>query len=120
MKILQNSNYLNLKSATNLTPHCSAPILKADENTYVFCDEDAQRPYLVIQSTIFGLLMKRLEDRIIHYNVYRPRCLCCDGEGDLTIRLTEIDGFIYQIDESDNIEMCLDLERAYNGEYEKN
>ena len=115
MKILQKSKYKKLKDATNLTPLCEgSSILKINDSTFAFINEDEQRPFLILESEIFGLLMQRLEDRIVHYKAFRQKCLCCGGDGDLTIRLTEVDGFTYQIDENDNIEICRDIEELYH------
>lgn len=120
MKILPRSKFRNFKSAINLTPRCEgSSIMKINENTFAFCDEDARRPFLIIESTIFSLLMIRLGDRIAHYKVFRPKCLCCDESGDMVIRITETDGFVYQIGENEKIEMCMDLEKVYNEEYER-
>ena len=121
MKILPNSKFINLNAAINLTPHCEgSSILKISENTFAFFAEDARRPHLMIESTIFGLLMNRLEDRVVHFNAFRPKCLCCDGCGTIVIRITENDGFVYQIHEDENIEMCMDISKVCNGDYEKN
>lgn len=120
MKILTNSETRSLKEAINLTPHCECSILKINNHTFGFCALDSRHPYLVIESKIFGLLMRRLKDRIAHYKAFRPKCMCCDDNGKIIIRVTEIDGFVYQVHEDDTVEMCMDIEKLHNGDYEKN
>jgi hypothetical protein len=120
MKILPESKFSSPIEAIDLTPNCECAILKISELTYAFCARSRRHPYLIIESEIFGLLMYRLKDRIANYKVFRDKCMCCDDDGEIIIRITEIDGFVYQIDENDNIEICMDMEKVYNDDYEKN
>ena len=120
MKILPKTRLENAITAVDLTPACDSSILKINDRTFAFCSEVDPHPHLVIESEIFALLMQRLENRVVHFTVFRPRCLCCDGEGDLVIRLTEDDGCVYQLDENDNLEICMTLEDLYNRRNERN
>lgn len=120
MKILPEPESIDLREAVDLTPHCECAILKISKDRYAFCTHDDRHPFLLIESKIFGLLMHRLKDRIAHYNAFRTKCLCCDDDGKIIIRVTEIDGFVYQVHEDDTVEMCMDIEKLHNGDYEKN
>lgn len=119
MKILPNTNNWNLQTAVDLTPMCDSSILQINDDTFAFCAKEQKSPHLVIKSEIFALLMLRLEEKIVHFNVFRPRCLCYEGEGDVVIRLTECDGCVYRIDENENLELCMSIEDLYNAVYEK-
>ncbi|PXA05734.1 hypothetical protein DDZ13_02365 [Coraliomargarita sinensis] len=119
MEILLNKD-LNLDNAADLTPACKSSILKISEDTFAFCGEDERHPHLVVKSAIFALLMQRLERRVVHYDVFRPKCLCCNEEGDIVIRLIESDGYVYHVREDDNVEICMSIEQLYKDYHARN
>ena len=119
MKIHPNTKYRDLTCAVDIAPACESSILKIDESTFAFCSEVDEQPHLVIESEIFSLLMQRMGARVVHFSVFRPRCLCCEAEGEVVIRLTEVDGYIYQLDQNDELEICMSVENLYDGFREK-
>jgi hypothetical protein len=112
MKIL-NTNIKMPSNAVDLAPACDTSLIKIKEFTYAFFGADEDEPFAVIKSEVFDLLMQRLAGRIVELNVFRPLCLCCEGAGLLTIRLTEADGCVSQFNEDDELELCMDVETLY-------
>lgn len=111
MKIHPTTKPLNMRNAINVTPQCESPMLKINDTTFALFSKDEKQPFLVIESELFALFMKRIGNSTIHFMAHRHNCLCCGEEDQVVIRLTESDGMIYQFYENDSLELIVTMEK---------
>ena len=103
-----------MRGAINVTPQCESPMLKINDTTFALFAKDEKQPFLVIESKLSVLFMKRVGNSPVHFMAHRPACLCSGEEGHLVIRLTESDGMIYQFDENDSLEFVVTMEKMHD------